>query len=1464
MKKDYKHLDQLIPLERLKPAFQKFCKSMHVGCIITNSEGQAVIEENWQCLCKNDDGISDHSVSHSCIEVENFFEGKLHSGDKSIIFTCKSGMSSVGAPIVIDGLQVASIFLGFFYYSSADIEIQKNLAEGKGTDHTTYPGTSANIPTFSEEMVQQTASQLELFVDLINEMGRNVLQERHAHMQLKKSEDRYRNMINSLPQVIFETDLQGMIVYANVSTSKTFGCTPQEIENSIDYSAFVTPEDRPKASDRLMRLFAGEILDPEEYTLMRKDGSVFSALVVSRPMYSDGVINGARGIIFDITHRVQAEEKLRESEQRYRALFEGAHAAILIIVNDNIVQCNDKALQLFKRSRQELVGTSTSSLSFTRQQDGHLVSFDTELCRFVAEQAGEESFEWHFCLPDGEVLETEVCLSRIELIGQSSFQAVFRDITEQNRSKRALKERESLWRAIFDRAPFGIAINRMSDGVFLDVNPAYEKSSGRQAAEVIGKSSVSLLPASEQEKSYKIAQALLKTGWINTQEAAVVKKDGTPGHAIYSAATFKSGKELCAVSMFVDITERKEMERKLQQSEAKMQSLFQAVPVGLTIIEGRTFRSVNERLCEITGYEASDLLNQTSRRLYESEAEFDRVGTALYGKLAVTGRNYVETLFRHKDGSLRNVSLFSAPLNSDDIGVGVAVAIQDITSQKKAEAALLRSQNRLSFAISATSDAIWEWYPEDDSTYFSPRWYEMLGYADQEFPMNIEAWKRLCYPDEFHHSGNIFRYVLTTSSDSAFNNELRMRHRNGEWVWILNRGKVMQRDAAGRPLLLAGTITDISQRKTAEIALIENEKRYRTLFEAASDAILIIQNGLITDCNAKTLEMFRCTQQEIIGRSPADLSALQQPDGNTFTERGEYYLAEALKGVSRQFEWLQSRPDGTLFYADVSLNTIELSGEKFIQAIIRDITDRKNTERALRESEFRFRSFYNSNPEGIVLLDFKGRIIDVNKAFLKKSGFVLTECVRKDFKKFVPEKYQSMLVQTIMALRSGISQKDPLQIYYHTKNGDNVPVSIRGWLVVDEESIPLYLGVFIHDLSREVVLAEEKATLEKQVIQSQKSEAIGTLAGGIAHDFNNILGGIIGYTELALHKDPSAVEAGMRNYLERVLEGGYRAKELVQQILRFSRSSNSVMEPMQLIPVIKEAAALLRSTLPTTIQIKEQVDIDSDRIIGDSTQIHQVVMNLATNAYHAMRENGGVMTITLEKVMLTDSKQYMSMIIPPGKYLQLRISDTGSGITPSVLERIFEPYFTTKKVNEGTGLGMAVVKGIIKSHRGLIEIDTTLGKGTHFDIFLPLTEAAVAQGNSSPENYLPVGNGERVLIVDDEAYFLEVVVDSLKLLGYQVTASQSSVDTLKIFRENPDNYDLVITDQTMPDMTGVQLIQEIRTINQSIPIILCTGYSETVTEQSASYYGITGFLMKPINVHDLAKAIDTILSNKNT
>jgi PAS domain S-box-containing protein len=485
----------------------------------------------------------------------------------------------------------------------------------------------------------------------------------------------------------------------------------------------------------------------------------------------------------------------------------------------------------------------------------------------------------------------------------------------------------------------------------------------------------------------------------------------------------------------------------------------------------------------------------------------------------------------------------------------------------------------------------------------------------------------------------------------------------------------------------------------------------------------------------------------------------------------------------------------------------------------------------------------------ILLMDEDFRIIEANERAEESYGFTNEELLQLNLRNLQSPEEQAIFDRQKSRLdgRFGIVY----ETWHKRKDGTRFPVE-NGFHTIEVEGKKFYQSI-IHDLS-------ERKKLESQLLQAQKMEAIGTLAGGIAHDFNNILAIIMGYAQLISWDIPegSKVSKG----LNEVLKASRRARDLVQQILTFSRRSSQERKPVEIGPIVKETLKLLKATLPSTIEIRQRLESNSDVIETDPSQIHQVLMNLCTNAAYAMRENGGILEVSLGEVDLEESISATYPDLQAGPYVRMSVSDTGHGIPPELLKRIFDPYFTTKPVGEGTGLGLAVVHGIIKSHGGEITVHSEPGKGTTFHVYLPRMDGAQEIAGSQEPTPLPLGNQERVLLIDDEKALADVGKQMLEQLGYKVTVRTSSIEALELFRTQPERFDLVITDMTMPNMTGDKLAREMVRLRPGIPIILCTGFSEHVTEEKIKKIGIREFVMKPMVMSDLAKTVRRVLQQK--
>ena len=519
------------------------------------------------------------------------------------------------------------------------------------------------------------------------------------------------------------------------------------------------------------------------------------------------------------------------------------------------------------------------------------------------------------------------------------------------------------------------------------------------------------------------------------------------------------------------------------------------------------------------------------------------------------------------------------------------------------------------------------------------------------------------------------------------------------------------------------------------------------------------------------------------------------------------------------------------------------------QLLENEIRDRKQKQEALRESEEKYRTVLEATPDPVVVYNMEGKVIYFNQAFTNVFGWPLEERLGKKMDLFVPEKAWTETRMMIGKVLSGEGFSG-VETHRYNHRKQIIPVSISGAIYKGKNDNPIGSIITLRDTS-------DKKRMESQLQQSQKMEAIGTLAGGIAHDFNNILAGILGYSELLLADLPS--DASVRNKVEAIHSSGERARDLVSQILAYSRKDEQVRSPIEMHLVIKDALKLLRPAIPATIDIQTQISSDC-QILGDPSRVHQIIMNLCTNAFQSMLESGGTLKIKLSRIEVVDKAVGAS--VPAGTYGILTISDTGVGIPAENLERIFDPYFTTKEKGKGTGLGLAAVHGIVKSHGGTILVESHTGIGTSFEVYLPLALERSDTGVQFDSQI--IGGQERILVVDDEHDILEIEKEALKRLGYMVTAKDNAHEALKLFTSQPDQFDLVITDMTMPNMAGDKLADELLKIRSDLPVILCTGYSELISKEKAAALGIKGFLMKPISVKDLANMIRNVLDDKNT
>ena len=545
----------------------------------------------------------------------------------------------------------------------------------------------------------------------------------------------------------------------------------------------------------------------------------------------------------------------------------------------------------------------------------------------------------------------------------------------------------------------------------------------------------------------------------------------------------------------------------------------------------------------------------------------------------------------------------------------------------------------------------------------------------------------------------------------------------------------------------------------------------------------------------------------------------------------------------------------------------EQTGNLFLretEALSKLILWRKRAEETLRESEERFKFLAEKMADIIWTVNRDFQTTYVSPSIEKILGFTPEERKRQPLEEMITleslNRVQMMFLEELRRDEAGNADPDrsvTIEVEYYRKDGSTVWMENIVKAMRDNSGAIDGLYGVSRDITERKIAEEEKTKLQSQLQQVQKMESMGTLAGGIAHDFNNMLGIIVGNTQLAMDDVPEWNPA--RHNLEEIRTASIRARDVVKQILAFSRQSPQEMKPVRISPIIKESLKLLRSSIPTTIEIHQNISSESDTVRSDPTQINQVLINLCTNAIHAMGEKGGVLEVSLEHIFLDAVSATHYHDLSSGKYVRLTVNDTGHGINPKILKRIFDPYFTTKGIGEGSGMGLSVVHGIIKSHGGAISVSSEPGKGTVFHVLFPCIEDE-AEPKVDIALEIPGGN-ERVLFVDDEKAMVDAIQAMIERLGYKVTARTSSIEGLEAFRTNPDRFDLVITDFTMPNMTGMELAKELFKLRSDIPIILCTGYSEHINEDKAERSGIRAFVVKPVVLDEIANTIRKVLDD---
>jgi PAS domain S-box-containing protein len=954
---------------------------------------------------------------------------------------------------------------------------------------------------------------------------------------------------------------------------------------------------------------------------------------------------------------------------------------------------------------------------------------------------------------------------------------------------------------------------------------------------------------------------ILISGTIGEDTAVLVMKNGAADYLMKDRLT-----RLCSAVSHV-IAERRlgrarrEVDQTAQRQLAELRVLFDIMPAKIWFKDtGNRILRVNQRVAEDVGRAVAEIEGKPTAEIYPDAAEQFYADDLKVIRSGHAELGVVESI-RGRDGEKLWVQTDKVPVrDAEGKVIGVVIMAQDITVRKSADEALRASEERFADAFDNAPISIGLLSTEGRWLKVNHVLCELLGYSEAE--MLKFTFADVTHPADLELSREYLERMLLGEFHS-YEVEKRYVHRSGKVITTI-LSKSLVRDQAGKPSYLIAQILDITSRRAAENALAElhqqtakRERLLNTALASMSDfAQIYDREGRLQFANQPLLKLWGLTLDDVVGKNFFDLG---YPDLLARRLQEQIERVFDTKGVIKDESPYTSSSGLKGFYEYIFSPVLAADGAvEFVVGSTRDVTERKRIEESLRLGKSNMAAAQRIAHVGSWELDLVGdggldaNVLRWSDEMYRIAGLEpgAVDMTSELFFKIVPEEDHEPIRA---AVRDAIRDCKTYSIVHRITrpDGEVRVVKETGELSMDEKGLePRRIVGIAHDIT-------ERVRLEEQIRQSQKMDAIGTLAGGIAHDFNNILTAINGYTELAQMKIVGNPE--VKGFLDAVLQAGTRATDLVRQILTFSREQPLERRPIKLLPIVAETFKLLRATIPTTVEFRIKLERDAPTVLADASQVHQVLMNLGTNAWHSMRDLPGRLEVTLEKFVVDAGFAATIPQLQPGIYARISVGDTGCGMDQQTLRRIFDPFFTTKSRGEGTGLGLAVVHGIIDNHEGAITVESQPGTGTMFRVYFPAYAGQVAS-SAAEDEMAPRGNGERVLVVDDEELLAQLGQKALTALGYRAEyVTQPSV-ALALVRTDPQRFALILTDLTMPGMTGLLLASELQKIRPGLPVILMTGYSASLTPERIAEAGVSQLLIKPPSLYALASAVRTALA----
>jgi len=1161
------------------------------------------------------------------------------------------------------------------------------------------------------------------------------------------------------------------------------------------------------------------------------------------------------GFTVDQTARKRAERALAQRESDLRAIAD--HAPVAIFLKDRGGRyrlVNHRFEQWTGRAASEIVGRTDAEIA------------SPELARQIQKSD-------LLVLEQGQVYQTErrpsnstvaneqILVTKFPIhddAGQVSGIAGFAvDITERKRAETAFRERDRDLRAIMDNAPFAIFL-KDRDRRYRLVNRRYTDWFGYRTEDIYGRTSGEIYPELVGEASDRADAEVLKEGRIAVTERAPLSKKTAIGYLQITQFPIRDDQgEISGIAGFcADITEHSRAETALRESRELLIQSQRLGKMGHLVSDRKANRVYwSETLFELRGIPKREFfaLEETLTTPLIHPDDKPRFETARDTGIAERKDFAIDIRVQRPNGTFAWEYVVGHPRYAEDgTLISVLYVLQDITERKLADEALKQKEAELRAIMDNAPFAIFLKDREARYRLINRTYTDWSGERLEDLYGRMSA---EVYSDKRSKASEATDHQVLQSGQIAVAEWKTEKARPG--VDYVRMTKFPIRDAGGGVVGLAGFIADITAQKKAEEQLQAREAELRAIMDNAPFAIFLKdREGLYRFINRTYTDWFGDRSENLIGRRAADVYPGEHVREWEASDREVMRTGHVVQDERRV---LKAKP-GIEYTLNTKFPIRDEEGATIgFAGIVSDITDRKRAEEALRQSEARFRALIEHSNDMVDVVDADGRITYRSPANAEVLGYTDQEVVGRSITERVHPDDAAAMISALTSLTEGSKLRATGRSRLRHRSGAWRTIA---WSGRDARHVPGIDGIIVN--SRDVTEAQ---LLEEQLQESQKMDAIGQLAGGVAHDFNNILGAILGFGGFLLQDLPP--DGSEHGFAERIVTAAERGKELVQQILAFSRRSPLERKPSDLGSLVREARELLRASVPSATRLEMQVS--EKPLIADvnAAQVTQILVNLCLNANDALEGEPGHITVTLSRVepadvaiasegLLAEAPDFARAVIgavrPGDAYARIAVADTGVGMSSEVLKHIFAPFFTTKHRGRGTGLGLSVVHGIVMAYEGVLVVTSRPGAGSAFEVYLPLCDARPAV--SAPATPVSALRGrERVLIVDDEPMITDVLTTGLDRLGYETVAINNARELAEFFAEAPTSWDVVISDQVMPEMKGLALCKALKKIRPSLRFILCTGFSEGLTEEEARSAGADAFFLKPVLPEEIAAAI---------